>query len=421
MKNIPAIVKARASFFWDSYKRPVKRMYQFPAIGLAYIYRRTLTKPLFVGVTGSLGKTQTKALIAAVLNQRGRTRYDPSTDNRTYDAAKNLLRTSPSHTACLQEIGMAGPGTMARPVGLFRPDIAVITNIRSDHSSEFETRREHVLEKASIIRGLPATGWAILNADEPDLDVLRSETDANVLTYGFAENADVRATRIENFPPKPINIEVSMDGNLQSVATQLHGAHNVYGVLAALAVGRALDLPTSAAVAAIAKVPSVQGRMQYVEHDDGTGFLLDDFKASEGSLATIVDYLQACEINRGSRFVVLGSITHGSDHLVDFYARFIEEVRNHSDEILLVGSLVAELDRSALPDTVRIFATVKQCADYLLPRLRPHDIVVLKGQLRADHLRRIEIRRRTTVNCWQMFCGRTVFCEDCRFIKENLD
>lgn len=316
---------------------------------------------------------------------------------------------------------MAGPGTMARPVGLFRPDIAVITNIRSDHASEFETRHEHVLEKASIIRDLPATGWAILNADEPDLDVLRSETDANVLTYGFAENADVRATRIENFPPKPINIEVSMNGNLQSVATQLHGAHNVYGVLAALAVGRALDLPTSAAAAAIAKVPSVQGRMQYVEHDDGTGFLLDDFKASEGSLATIVDYLQACEINRGSRFVVLGSITYGADHLVDLYTRFIEEVRNHSDEILLVGSLVAGLDRSALPDTVRIFATVKQCADYLLPRLRPHDIVVLKGRLRSDHLRRIEIRRRTTVNCWQMFCGRTVFCEDCRFIEESLD
>ena len=108
MKNLPATLKARTSFLWDRYKRPVKRVYQFPAIGLAYIYRRALTKPLFVGVTGSLGKTQTKALIAAVLSQRGPIRYDPSTDNRTYDAAKNLLRTSPSHTACLQEIGMCG-------------------------------------------------------------------------------------------------------------------------------------------------------------------------------------------------------------------------------------------------------------------------------------------------------------------------
>ena len=421
MKNLPTILKARTSFLWDRYKRPVKRVYQYPAIALAYIYRRTLTKPLFVGVTGSLGKTQTKALIAAVLNQRGSIRYDPSTDNRTYDAAKNLLRTSPSHTACLQEIGMAGPGTMAQPVGLFKPDIAVITNIRSDHASEFETRREHVLEKARIIRSLPATGWAILNADEPDLDILRSETKANVLTYGYAEDADVRATRIENSPPNPISLQVSINDNIQSVATQLHGAHSAYGVLAALAIGQALNLPTGTVAAAIAEVPSVQGRMQYVEHDDGVGFLLDDYKASEGSLGTIVDYLQACNTDRGSRYVVLGSIAYGSDHPVDYYARFIEDVRGCSDEIFLVGSLVAEFDQSALPDAVRIFATVKQCADYLLPRLRAHDIVVLKGRLSTDHLRRIEISRRTTVNCWQMFCKRTVFCEDCRFIKEHLD
>lgn len=421
MKSLFATFKFRTSTLWDKYKRPVKRLYQFPAIGLAYLYRRTLTSTVFVGVTGSLGKTQTKGLIAAVLKQCGSIRYDPSTDNRTYDAAKTLLKTFPTHATCLQEIGLAGPGTMARPIQLFRPDIAVITNIRSDHAAEFATRREHVLEKASIIRSLPAAGWAILNADEPDLDVLLGETDAKVLTYGFAEHADVRVTHIENCPPKPISIEVNINGHTQTVATQLHGAHSAYGVLAALAVGRALDLSPSAAAAAIAEVPSVQGRMQYIEHDDGVGFLLDDFKASEASLAAIVDYLRASRMNNGSRYVVLGSITYGSDSPVDYYARFIEDIRRYSDEILLVGSLASELDKSALPDTVRIFATVKQCADYLLPRLDAHDVVVLKGRLRADHLRRIEISRRTAVNCWQMSCERTTFCEDCRFIKEDLD
>ena len=316
---------------------------------------------------------------------------------------------------------MAGPGTMARPVGLFKPDIAVITNIRSDHASEFETRREHVLEKARIIRSLPATGWAILNADEPDLDVLRSETSANVVTFGFAEHADVRAVHIDNCPPNPISIEVTIDGDRQSVATQLHGAHSAYGVLAALAVDRALGLSLSSAAAAIAEVPSVQGRMQYVEHDDGVGFLLDDFKASEGSLVAISDFLRAQRKNNGSRFVVLGSITYGSDDPVNNYMRFVKEILHYTNEILLVGSLVSELDLSALPDSVRVFATVKQCTDYLLPRLQPGDVVILKGRLRVDHLRRIEISRRATVNCWQMFCKRTVFCEDCRFVKEYLD
>ena len=138
-------------------------------MGVAFFYRRLLTRPVFVGVTGSLGKTQLKNAIAVVLSRLGAVKFDPGTDNRTYDAAKNLLQVRQSHAAVVQEIGMAGPNTMARPVRLYRPDIAVITVIRSDHSADFASRHEHVLEKAAIIRNLPAGGWAILNADEPNL------------------------------------------------------------------------------------------------------------------------------------------------------------------------------------------------------------------------------------------------------------
>jgi UDP-N-acetylmuramoyl-tripeptide--D-alanyl-D-alanine ligase len=410
---------ARAAILWSLYKRPVKRLYQIPAIGAAFVYRRLLAEPLFVGVTGSLGKTQTKALIAAVLAERGSVRFDPSTDNRTYDAAKNLLRTSPRDSACVQEIGMAGPSTMARPVRLFKPDMAVITNIRSDHAEGFATRRDHVLEKAAIVRALPKTGWAILNADEPDLDVLRAETEAQVLTYGFSEHADVRAMRLDNRPPEPIRVEVGNGGTTQTVATQLHGAQNAHGVLAAMAVARALEIAWPAAAGAIASVATVQGRMEHVEHADGVSFLLDDFKASEGSLIVVADYLREYA-RKGSRYVVLGSVSYGDGPTIEHYTRFIETIADHVAEVLLVGETVSALDGSALPSDARVFETVRQCADYLLPRLRPGDLVVLKGRLSFDHLRRIEISRRRPVNCWQMSCGFKTFCEDCAFMEQPL-
>ena len=411
---------ARSAILWDRHKRPVKRVYQGPAIGAAFVYRRLLTKPIFVGVTGSLGKTQSKALIAAVLGERGQVSFDPSTDNRTYDVAKTLLRTLPTHSACVQEIGMAGPGTMARPVGLFKPSVALITNIRSDHAEGFATRREHVLEKASIIRKLPTSGWAILNADESDLDALRAETEARVVTYGFSEQADVRGTHLTYRPPAPISVEVSHDRATQVVATQLQGAHSAYGVLAAMAVARVLGVEWPAAARAIASVVSTQGRMEYVRHDDGVGFLLDDFKASEGSLAVVADYLRAYEHDGGSRYVVLGSVSYGEGSAVKHYTGFIEAVADYVDEVILAGPTVSALDASVFPAGIRIFETVKQCAHYLLPRLRPGDLVVLKGRTAFDHLRRIEISRRRTVSCWQMSCGFKSFCEDCRFLEEDL-
>jgi UDP-N-acetylmuramoyl-tripeptide--D-alanyl-D-alanine ligase len=405
---------------WDRYKRPVKLSYQIPAIGLAYLYRRTLRRPLFVGVTGSLGKTQTKALIAAVLAQRGSIRFDPSTDNRTYDAAKNLLQTMPSHTACLQEIGLSGPGTMASPVRLFKPDIAVITNVRSDHSEDFSCRREHVLEKGWIIRNLPATGSAILNADEPDLDMLQGYTRAKIITYGLSQHADVRAVRVESRPPAPVNLVVAMDGEEHAVTSRLHGQFNAYAILAALAVGRAAGVAPAAAARAIAAIPPAPGRMQYTEHADGVRFLLDDFKASEGSLAAIVEYLRAFGPSAGRKFLVLGSITYQQGSLDESYRRIIDQVCPYADEILLVGSLVARLDGSWIPASVHRFATVKQCADHLLPRLNCADLVVLKGRNWEDHLRRIELNRRTRVGCWQMSCYRKSFCQDCIFMQQVL-
>jgi UDP-N-acetylmuramoyl-tripeptide--D-alanyl-D-alanine ligase len=412
---------ARLSLLWDRYKRPVKRTYQVPAMGVAYLYRRLLTRPIFVGVTGSLGKTQLKNSIAVVLSRLGAVQFDPGTDNRTYDAAKNLLRVRQSHAAVVQEIGMAGPNTMTRPVRLYRPDIAVITVIRSDHSADFRSRHEHVLEKAAIIRDLPGDGWAILNADEPDLEVLQAETDANVCTYGLSRQADVRATNVVARGPAPVQFDLVIAGNSRRVRTRLHGKHNVHSALGAAAVGHVVGLPIDEIAQAVESIEAVSGRMQFVEHDDSVRFLLDDFKASAGSLAAIADYLRSFEAGTGRKCLALGSITYGSSDLTGDYLQVIESVVDCCDEILLVGGFTKSLEVTRLPKAVRLFETTRQCADDLLPRLRSGDLVVLKCRNMHEHLRRLEISRRATVNCWQMTCERKSFCDECRFLEEHID
>jgi UDP-N-acetylmuramoyl-tripeptide--D-alanyl-D-alanine ligase len=411
---------ARFSFLWDRYKRPVKRTYQVPAMGVAFLYRRLLTRPVFVGVTGSLGKTQLKNAIAVVLSRLGAVQFDPGTDNRTYDAAKNLLWVRPSHAAVVQEIGMAGPNTMARPVRLYRPDIAVITVIRSDHSADFASRHEHVLEKAAIIRNLPAGGWAILNADEPDLEVLQGETRANICTYGLSGQADVRAKDVVARGPAPVRFNLCIAGDSRPVATQLHGEHNVYSALGAAAVGHVVGLSIDEIVEAVGSIEAASGRMQFVAHDDGVRFLLDDFKASVGSLAAIADYIRNFEAGDGRKILVMGSINYGDSDLTGDYLQVIESVSEYCDEILLVGGFTTSLEMSRLPKAVRLFETTRQCADDLLPKLRAGDLVVLKCRNMHEHLRRLEISRRAVVNCWQMNCERKSFCDECRFVEQYI-
>ena len=390
-------------------------------MGVAFFYRRLLTRPVFVGVTGSLGKTQLKNAIAVVLSRLGAVKFDPGTDNRTYDAAKNLLQVRQSHAAVVQEIGMAGPNTMARPVRLYRPDIAIITVIRSDHSADFGSRREHVLEKAAIIRDLPVDGWAILNADEPDLEVLQAETRANVCTYGLSTHADVRAGTVVARGPAPVQFDLCIAGNSRRVTTRLHGEHNVYTALGAAAVGHVVGLPINEIAMAVGNIEAVSGRMQFVEHDDGVRFLLDDFKASVGSLAAIADYLKNFEAGSARKVLVLGSINYGSGDSTGDYLQVIESVDGCCDEILLVGEFTKSLEKTRLPEAVRLFETTRHCANDLLPRVRSGDLVVLKCRNMREHLRRLEISRRATVNCWQMDCERKSFCDECRFLEAHID
>lgn len=411
---------SKCSRFWDSVKPPVKRTYQLPLTGIGFLYRRLLRKTTFIGITGSLGKTQTKDLIGTVLMAHGRTRYDPGTDNRTYDVAKNLLQTSPSTRFCVQEIGMDGPGSMRAPVRLFRPDVALITNIRTDHSSEFVTRQEHVDEKAEMVRAIGPDGVAVLNADDAEVRQLAEQVSGRVVTFGLSAGADVRAANVCAEAGKPLSLDLHCDGREFRVTTRLNGAHNAYTVTAVIAVGLALEVPIALMIEVLGAAAPVKGRMELVTHEDGTTFLLDDFKSSVGSLPTIVDYLREQPRDGKSVFVVVGTLMYGSDDAATDYLELIQALAGLCDRILLVLPATVQLDKAHLPSHVQLFRSARSANDYLHANLASGDLVVIKGRLSSDHLRRLELSRHSDVRCWQMDCNRTQYCDECPFVGVNL-
>ena len=142
--------------------------------GSAAIYRLALNRVVFIGVTGSTGKTNTKELIAAVLSSRlqGKQNLGLSynSGNLPYGAANTILRVRPWDHFCVQEIAAAKHGNeigLDRSVGLVKPQIGVVTNIGSDHLSEFRTLETTAEVKGRLIAALPPHGTAVLNADDP--------------------------------------------------------------------------------------------------------------------------------------------------------------------------------------------------------------------------------------------------------------
>jgi UDP-N-acetylmuramyl pentapeptide synthase len=131
--------------------------------------------------------------------------------------------------------------------------------------------------------------------------------------------------------------------------------------------------------------------------------------------------LKNFEAGSARKVLVLGSINYGSGDSTGDYLQVIESVEGGCDEILLVGDFTKSLEITRLPKAVRLFETTRQCADDLLPRVRSGDLVVLKCRNMHEHLRRLEISRRATVNCWQMDCERKSFCDECRFLEEHID
>src|SRR6476660_1668838 len=157
-------------------------------------HRRTSWQTLFIGVTGSAGKTSTKDLIHAALASRSLGLKSPGTHNASSWVPRVVLQVRPDHDFCVMELGATGPKSLDRPIALVRPKVAVVTNVGGDHRSSFRT--------------LEATA---------------------------AEEADVRADAVSSVWPDRLAFVASYRGERVRVQTRFCGEHWVHAVLAALA------------------------------------------------------------------------------------------------------------------------------------------------------------------------------------------
>jgi len=407
LRQWPGLGKVVTGF----YNRIVEPGWVLP---LAILKRRRLSATTFVGVTGSVGKTTAKDMIAAILSTGGLCEKTPYTENEHLPLAQTILRTSAKARFCVLEVGAPAPGYLDRSLQIVRPDIGVVTAIGFDHRSAYGGQEAIAREKGKLVESLPPGGTAILNADDPLVIGMRSRWDGRVITYGLSRDAMVRADGIEADWPDRLRFTVHYQGQSCAVRTQLCGSHWVGSVLAGLSAGVAAGIPLRQAADAVASVKPQQGRMSPTFHDDGVVFIRDDWKASYSSFTAAFDFMERARAAR--KILIIGTISDYAGTSRNKYTEVAKRGREVADHVFFVGrrgTTALRVKRNARDESIQAFASVHQACELLGDFFRDGDLVLLKGSTPADHLHRIILARTRPVSCWLADCGLTTTCDTC--------
>jgi len=374
-----------------------------------------------IAIIGSLGKTTTARTSAAVVS-------DPKLEgikNADYAVIQNLLKYSADDSHAVLEIGIEKPGQMSPHARMVRPDIVIVTSIASEHILSFKTLEAIREEKAEMIRALPVNGTAILNADDPNVMWMGSQTKAGIITFGINNDADVKALNISNKFPHGMSFDVLIKGKVYSCSVPVMGRHMVYPSLAALALALVENLDLNEACEALGKVEPVEGRMQPVLLDSGAWVIRDDFKSTRETIWAALDTLKECPAKR--KILILGAASEiTNDIRYNFHRELGKRIGETVDSVFIInhkeifrsirrGAKKSGMDEKKL---TRITGNILSVIP-LLPRdLGKGDIILVKGR-NDQRLARITLALTgKKVGCLIPACPtRLHFCDGCPWLE----
>jgi len=388
----------------------------------AALYRRTLVRTTrVIAVVGSFGKTTTTRAILAALGGDPRTAVN---HNAKCSLALALLRIRPHQRHAVLEVGISGPNQMAEYARVIRPDIAVVTAIGSDHSRLLGSLEVTRAEKSHIVRVLSGSGAAVLNGDDPNVRWMRGQTRARVMTFGFDETNNVRASPPVLDWPHGMRFRLFTREGARDVHVRLVGRPMVYPILAAVAVALEEGLALDHVIGALEALDPTPGRLQPVPLAGGAMLLRDDFKGGQETIEAALDVL--AEIPADRRIVVLGDVSEAAGSQGPIYRHLGARVAQVASRAVFIagrwsrtyatGAKQGGLPRGALINARR---SVTMVVEALQDDLRPGDVVLIKGR-DTQRLARVALALMgRQVRCELTSCDAKVECEPCPMLERG--
>ena len=364
---------------------------------LATAVRRMWARPL-IAVTGSVGKTTTKDAIAHVLASRFRVLKSEGNFNNHFGLPLMLLKLEPEHDVAAIELGMSHAGEIAALAKIAQPEIGVVTCVAAVHLEFFNSVSDIARAKYELITSLPATGIAVLNADDEYVCQFGRDFKGKVVTFGMNPSADVRAENIEQRGSLGSGFDVIVGGYREKATLPLVGNHNISNALASVAVGIERGLTPSEAVGALRTLAPSDKRGQVVQLDNIT-IINDCYNSNPKALKAMVDALVAMPAKR--RIVVAAEMLELGPSAADLHRQAGEHIAGQKIDVLLGVRGLAQEIVAAAQSRVRadFVATPEQAGEWLAHEARDGDVVLLKASRGVKLERALETwkSRRATV------------------------
>lgn len=323
---------------------------------VAAFYRENLTIPV-VGITGSVGKTSTKEMIASVLSQRYNVLKTEGNFNNEVGLPLTILRIRDEHKVAVVEMGINHFGEMHRLSEIAKPDICVITNIGQCHL-EFLGSREGILKaKSEIFDFMNPEGYVCLNGDDDMLCTVKEVHGHKPVTYGLSMKNDVYVTSVKSNGILGSKASVYLNDATFDVEIPLPGEHMVMNALAATCVGDLLGLKQEEIAGGIESAKAVGGRSNLIVLKDRK--ILDDcYNANPVSMKAAIDLLSLSDTRK---VAILGDMFELGDGCEEMHAGIGNyAVEKDIDVLVCVGELsshmfdAATLKRTELKKDVQI-------------------------------------------------------------------
>ncbi len=290
-----------------------------------------------VGVTGSVGKTSVKDLTHAVLARHYRTTSNPRSFNNELGLPTTMLGAPDGTEAVVLEMGMRGFGEITRLCRVASPTVGVISVIGEAHIGRVGGTIEGVARaKGELVAALPATGVAILNADQAVCLALADRTTARVLTFG-ATAGDVRADAIELDDMARPRFTLATPWGSAVVQLAVTGAHMAVNAAAAAAVGLVLDVPLAEVVAGLEGATLSPWRMEVARTPSGALVVNDAYNANPTSMAAALEALAALPAT-GRKVAVLGPMAELGDDAPERHVAMAALARSLELPVMAVGT-----------------------------------------------------------------------------------
>ncbi|MEE1077501.1 MAG: UDP-N-acetylmuramoyl-tripeptide--D-alanyl-D-alanine ligase [Agathobacter sp.] len=351
---------------------------------LAVWYRENLTCKI-VGVTGSVGKTSTKEMIASVLKQKYKVLKTTGNYNNQIGLPLTMFRIRPEHEVAVLEMGISDFYEMHRLATMANPHICVITNIGLCHLEKLGDRDGVLRAKTECFEHMTPGGTVILNGDDDKLSTKTVVNDKPAIFYGLEaksngkENA-IYATDIKNLGFEGMEAVIHTPQGDFDAKINIPGEHNVSNALAATSVGLELGLSLDEIQKGIASAETIAGRTNFIRKNDR--IIIDDcYNANPVSMEASLEVLSHAT---GRSVAVLGDMGELGANEVELHktvGRYVGEKKIHT--LFCAGELAANYAsaaKEANPDCeVYYFETREEMVEPLRNYLQPKDSVLIKA------------------------------------------